>query len=747
MQKLLSGIFSILLLFLFTPIASQNIRDSLERSIGTVEGQEQVVLMIELGNMLIYQDQEKALELGLNAAQVAKRQGDLLQEGNAALLMGRASLAAQQNENSIRYFNRALNHFEKVDHSVSQIYALKGIADVYRQERDFRLARNFLVNALSIANTIENISLQLELHYDLGEIAIQLDNLSEANDEFTSILRIIDTNGGAQEKSYQHLKAKAYRQIGYIFRGVGKYQESLNAYRSAQDIAVRLNDSSNLYIDKQNIAYAFYLMNEYDSSLVYYNRVLTSYRMARDSVSMVSALIGMGDVYFGQQFFRKAVDTYNRSYDMALKLNLEDQQVASLVNISRCFNAFGDFPSSQDYLIRALSIARKGGLSSSAADVYMYLSELNEREGRIAQALDYYKLWAELRDSIYSEESGQKLARMQILYEISQKERENEILRQNNEISSLTLVKTRYQRMGFIILAFFLFVVVVLLTFFYQSKRQQLQKQKETEQRIVELNKNLERRLISEVKKQEKQQLLLAQKSKLESLGTLTAGIAHEVNQPLGGISMGVENIYMRVWQKDLTEEYLKEKILFIIDNVERIKRIIEQIRKFSRAQKSVTLERVDVNETVKSALLMMETQFSSHQVGLKLNLVSEMEPVVADKTKLEQVILNLLSNAKYAVEEKALHVEEPESYEKMVEVTTYEDDEAAYIVVLDNGSGIKQKDLEKVFDPFFTTKKQDQGTGLGLSVSYGYIKDILGDINVESSEGLFTKFEVRIPK
>jgi len=120
---------------------------------------------------------------------------------------------------------------------------------------------------------------------------------------------------------------------------------------------------------------------------------------------------------------------------------------------------------------------------------------------------------------------------------------------------------------------------------------------------------------------------------------------------------------------------------------------------------------------------------------------------VVADKFKLEQVVLNLLSNAKHAVDEREKTEENTANYKKLIEVTTWENDEFVYLSVFDNGHGIKKKDLEKIFDPFYTTKKQDKGTGLGLSISYGFIKDILGDISVESEEGVYTKFQVNIPK
>lgn len=738
---------TIVLLFSIIPsIAfSQNSIESLEQLMISAESEEQISLMIELGTALIDTDQDKALELGLKAAFLSKRIGNQLQEGNAILLMGKASLAAHQPENAIRYFNRALNHFEKNSQRLYQAHTLVGIADVYCNELNYSLATSYLTDALTIARTIDT-SLSIDIHKRLGDIGIRMNNYSKAYAEFSSVLKILDEKN-ILSVSQQQLEAYAHGQMGFIYRNMGSFNQSLTAYRKATNVYLKLGDRRMEIVDKQNIGYSFYLMQEYDSSLVYYNQALAFYRLQNDSVSLIAVLLSVGDVFFEKGQYRQAVANYNNSYEIAIRLNMVEDQVTSLVNISRCFNAFGDFPSSQDYLSKALEIARREGLTNSAADVYMYLSQLNELDGKYSKALEFHKLWAELRDSIYSEQSGQKMARMQILYEITQKERENEILRQYNEIGELQLIKTSYQRMVFIVLALFLFALLVLFGFFYQSKKKEFEKQKETEQRIIEMNKALERRMISEIKKQEKQQLLLAQKSKLESLGTLTAGIAHEINQPLGGISMGLDNILLRLSDKTLSDHYLKEKINLMFDNVDRVKKIIEHTRKFSRSHKPASFESVDLNDIINSALLMVSAQFKSHSITLNLNLSETIEPVVADKFKLEQVVLNLLSNAIYAVDEKATTVPNPVEYDKIVEVNTSEDKEFAYISVFDNGRGIKQKNLEKIFDPFFTTKKQDKGTGLGLSISYGFIKDILGDIIVESEEGEFTKFEVKIPK
>ena len=738
--------YILLLLFALGSITleAQQSAQLLEQRMSQVQGEDLVRVKIELGNMYVTSNPERGLELGLEAAFLSKRLGSQLLEGQALLLMGLSSFHANQTENALRYYNRALNHFEKFSYTREQITALEGISEIYSSVRNYDMASSYLVRAIRIAQNINDRDLQIALHRQLGDIYLNQNSFTRAYQEFSKVNEILGDEAYLSTDDLR-VQSETYRKIGLVYRNLGQFEQSLLAFRKAAAIGSNVNLTDEQMADNLQIAFSLYLLEQLDSALIYYNKVLAHYQLQNDTIPVIEVLIDIGDVFFEKKQYRQAVASFNRAFQYAQSVGLLQEQVTALVNISRCYGAFGDYPSSTDYLNQALEIATRENLTTSAAEVYRYLSQVYEEEGRFSQALDYYKLWAQLRDSIYSEESGQKLARMQILYEITQKERENEILRQNNEIQELQLTKTQYQRMVFIALALFLFALLVLFIFFFNAKQKEFAKQKETEQKIMEMNKNLEKRMILEIKKQEKQQLLLAQKSKLESLGTLAAGIAHEINQPLGGLSMGLDNILIRLADNNLSNEYLKDKVNLMFENVDRIKRIIEHTRTFSRSNKPASFERVCLNEVVNNTLLMVSAQFANHSIDLEVNLAPVMEKVIADKFKMEQVVLNLISNARFAVDEKAAVADK--SYVKRIEVSTWQNSNFVCISIRDNGVGIKPKDMEKIFDPFYTTKKVDKGTGLGLAIAYGFVKDILGEITVESKEGEYTQFDVKVPK
>ncbi len=268
---------------------------------------------------------------------------------------------------------------------------------------------------------------------------------------------------------------------------------------------------------------------------------------------------------------------------------------------------------------------------------------------------------------------------------------------------------------------------------------------KKAEYELNNLNKDLEERVSQEVQKVKQQQQLLVQKSKLEYIGELSAGLSHEVNQPLGGISMGLDNILIRMAEGTIDEKYIRDKFLILFKDIERINQIIQHVRIFSRDQQEALKENVDVVKVLNNALSLVKMQLKDYQISLDLQFADEVFTVVGNPYRLEQVFLNLLSNARYAVEEKEKLIKDV-LYGKKIAISCKRNNEFCEILVRDNGTGISRKHLPNIFDPFFTTKDEEKGTGLGLSISYGIVKEYGGKIEVQSKEGEFTEFLIQLP-
>jgi histidine kinase len=226
----------------------------------------------------------------------------------------------------------------------------------------------------------------------------------------------------------------------------------------------------------------------------------------------------------------------------------------------------------------------------------------------------------------------------------------------------------------------------------------------------------------------------LIQASKMATLGEMATGVAHELNQPLSVIKTA-SNFFVRKIDK---KETIKEETLFtmsskIDSNVDRATRIISHMREFGR-KSSMNREKVQVNKVMHDAHDVMSQQLKLRGIAVRWDLDEDLPMIIGDAGRLEQVFINLLINARDAIEEKMEKENERRGNEKIM-LKTRSDGNGVNIEVRDTGPGIQEDMLDKIFEPFFTTKKVGKGTGLGLSISYGIIKDCGGSIRVESNK------------
>ena len=229
-------------------------------------------------------------------------------------------------------------------------------------------------------------------------------------------------------------------------------------------------------------------------------------------------------------------------------------------------------------------------------------------------------------------------------------------------------------------------------------------------------------------KKLLEQQVLNAEK--LASVGKLSAGVAHEINNPLGGIL----NCLYNLRRGRLSPERQAEYLVSMEEGLRRVQKIVRQLLDFSQ-QHEPELSPTEVNPLIERVLALTNYAFEGTGVRLGRDLDSELPPLLADRHMLEQVLMNLILNAVQSIRGQGL-----------VTVRSLRDEGWCVIEVEDTGCGIQPDVLSKIFDPFFTTKVQGEGTGLGLSVSLGIVQRHGGEITVRSQVGKGTTFTVRLP-
>jgi len=232
------------------------------------------------------------------------------------------------------------------------------------------------------------------------------------------------------------------------------------------------------------------------------------------------------------------------------------------------------------------------------------------------------------------------------------------------------------------------------------------------------------------------QQLIHAQK--MESIGMLAAGIAHEVGNPLTSISSLVQ-VIQRVTQ----DEFTQEKLELIKSQIGRISRIIRDLVDFSR-RSSYEIQPTEVNKILHEAVEIVRVGKKAKQISFFVELDKTIPPLALVPDQIEQVFINILINAVDAI--SALGASPGTLREGKITARSSIDGDKLTVSIQDNGKGIPRETLPKIFEPFFTTKKVGEGTGLGLWVSYGIIKSFQGDIKVASAEGQGTTFTIALP-
>ncbi|MBL0712818.1 MAG: PAS domain S-box protein [Desulfosarcina sp.] len=237
----------------------------------------------------------------------------------------------------------------------------------------------------------------------------------------------------------------------------------------------------------------------------------------------------------------------------------------------------------------------------------------------------------------------------------------------------------------------------------------------------------------------------LIQASKMTTIGQMAAGMAHEINQPLNVIQVC----------SDLLDKMIHRGIAFSTEemasiardirrNVQRASGVIQHVRDFSR-QSEMGRHKVNINYPIRDVFKVLGHQLSVHQVDLTLDLCDQLPWILADHNRLEQVFINLVTNAMDALDEKRNHPEYGNT-ENRLTIRSFVDGGQVVVTVADTGIGMTEEVQGKLFDPFFTTKKVGKGTGLGVSISYGIIKDYDGQIDITSQRGKGTTFELRFP-
>ncbi len=543
--------------------------------------------------------------------------------------------------------------------------------------------------------------------------------------------------------------------FGDLFNYTNNYEKAFASLKECIRIQEFLNEKQELSDSYSQISNVYFKMNKLDSALYTNQKALDFKEVSAFKKYLANIYIQMGEIYKQKGDFNQAKVNFYKAVDAGMKYNNPVQRGEAHLQLARLFKFQNKIDSSLYNSKAALSILLLTGKEKSTAIVYRIISDCYESLGSYDSSFVYLKFATILNDKLEQAER-KKIQEFQIAgfqETLKNQELEKEKIQTQNKIRTYGMLAG-------------LFILSVIGFILYRNN----QKEKKA--------KNILEKTLTALKATQSQ---LIQSEKMASLGELTAGIAHEIQNPLNFVNNFSElNSELIVELKDELEKGNLEDVKTIVTDIDeneqkihhhgkRADAIVKGMLQHSRSS-SGKKELTDINaladEYLRLAYHGLRAKDKDFNATMKTDFDESIGNINIVPQDIGRVILNLITNAFYVVNEKKTlqqaclpdrlaqgESQEMTSFEKMsslyeptVSVATRKSGDKILISVKDNGNGIPQKILDKIFQPFFTTKPTGQGTGLGLSLSYDIVKAHGGELKVETKEGEGSEFTIQLP-
>ena len=585
----------------------------------------------------------------------------------------------------------------------------------------------------------------LRLMNGFAQSCMDIINYPKALQTFLTVLHICES-----KKDSSGIEA-TLDQIGNLFQTVKDYKKSVDYYNEA----IKYGTKNMFYylFAHVDISLSYIKLKQNDSARKYADK---AYQIAIEFYNGPNKIYGgvlnsLGEVYDGLGDDSLAYKYLQRSYSYFTQVAVDVSNYGeSTIGLANYFKRIGKMDSSIFYAKKCLLACKPKGYLLNVYESSSIISEYFQKLHQIDSAYYYQQISFEAYKTLYSDDASNQFR--DLFYAEQQREKDQtqaKIVAAEKYASNLRL----YALIAVIIIGIIIGMII------YRNNRQK--------ERAFELLKKQKQEIDTQKLKLEESfnhlqntQAQLVQSEKMASLGELTAGIAHEIQNPLNFI-----NNFSEINQELLTElgeeidkgnyEEVKKIAKDVIDNEAKINHhgkradgIVKGMLQHSRSSSGVK-ELTDINALADEYLRLSYHGLRAKDKSFNAKMETNLDPSIGNVHVVPQdigrVILNLFTNAFYVVDEKkkkgALN------YDPTVSLTTKKTANHISISVKDNGNGIAQKNLEKIFQPFFTTKPTGQGTGLGLSLSYDIVKAHGGELKVTTKEGEGTEFIIILPK
>jgi len=719
----------------------------------------------------------QSLEKNLPASQDTARIYLLVQLSDG-LAIGEKVATKDELAKARLYARQAVSESEKLNDSVWKGKSLAALARVifysYKYDGNFATALDTFVAALPYLRNPKEAA-------ELGDCMSYIGNSYHLLGRIPEGIPYLDTANQIFEK------LKLISQQVYTMATYGHCYFDMGDYHNAYEIGMRaviLSDSGAGI--PQKIYALTHIQNLYLASglpeicLEYFHRVLKikptynfpllNWNLAiggeaylrlgeLDSAVYISKMIvyDTSDFYsmsFYGKFFAyqhepaKAIPCMNFAYNQAIKLGHTIGIAQDAIDLGNVYLQQHRWNEAKKYATIAMDKAKSIHALLEMQKSAKLFTDIYNNSGDFKEGYKFGQLLRSLDDSVAPEDFKRRLFLVRVQDELDKQKQESILLQQANKINEQQLKQSTIQRNALIGGLLLLLAIAVIII---RNNRQ-----RKIANRLLKVEKEKVEETLDELKST---QVQLIQSEKMASLGELTAGIAHEIQNPLNFVNNFsevnlelIDELREQVSDGNLAEtnelfDTLRDNEIKIIHHGKRADSIVKNMLQHSRSS-SVQKEMTNVNELTDEYLRLSYHGFRAKEKNFNVAIRTDFDPSIGEvkviRQDLGRLLLNIFSNAFYAVSAKKKSYQG--EYEPLVSVTTKKENSFIRIIIRDNGDGIAEKIITKIFQPFFTTKPTGQGTGLGLSLSYDIVKAHGGDLKVNTRVGEFSEFVVQLP-
>lgn len=667
---------------------------------------------------------------------------DLFEKGVIYSQIGQGFDLKGQYDSALKYSSLSLEAFKEQDGNDYYVNQLIYKGTALRNMGRYGESLELFLESLKIGRKLQNDDVVVSSLLAMGFVYIFVEQWDEAIKSQNEALRIY------QEMEDEWGISTVYNDIGVLYEYSGKLDSSLYYHRAALDLRLKLKDSYFIFSSYLYIADILALEGETNESIEAYKQALYYGEQTDYKTSVVDAYLGLGKIYLNLSDLENASYYFEKALKLSDQIDFNTGSSSANLYLAQIAEKRGDYKKALELLKKAKETIPDTNLEYKR-DLYYVIADTYFNLGDFKNAYLNNLIFIELQDSVQSAENASKIAQMTNVMNF---ENELALKKENNEkvlaIKQAEIEKEKLNRNIF--LGALIFAVIlggITLVRFYEKKKltddlsETLQDLRETQDQLV-------------------------QQEKLASLGQLTAGIAHEIKNPLNFV-----NNFSEV-SVELIEEIREElnelkpnsaEALEILDDVEanlkkihehgsRADSIVKSMLQHSRGS-SGKAEETDLNSLVKEYTNLsfhgMRASKNPINVDLHYELDDSIGKVPLIIEDFSRVIVNLANNAFDAMRIKMTDLSDLElkDYTPKLSVRTISSAKSIRIEIEDNGPGIPDELKDKVLQPFFTTKKGTEGTGLGLSITNDIVNAHGGVLNIESEKGKRTLFSITLNK